>query len=298
MIAAVQRAIDTGVTCFDTAPHYGRGASEILLGNALGSHRKEVLIVTKCSFGFEGSASGRPKGRDSRKESIPPLVDQSLQRMRTDYIDVLLVHVPDINTPFEETMCALDNVAQQWKVRAVGVSNFTLGQLKACEAVRRIDVVQYGLNMFDRRVEREMHPYCLQQDIGVIAYAPVGYGLLTGAFTMDTKFGQSDIRGTGGYQGFTAGILDLEHRQRNLQLVEDLKPIAAKRGKTMSPLALRWVLSHPAVSVALVGTENVQELVENLGSIEWEVSGQDLQQIDEVFAKYGVDTHPKISLDP
>ena len=98
--------------------------------------------------------------------------------------------------------------------------------------------------------------------------------------------------------GFTAGMLDQEHRQRNLRLIEELKPIAASRGKTMPQLALRWILSNPTVSVALVGTLNVQELEENLGVLDWALSGEDMRQIDEVFARYGVDTHPNIILDP
>ena len=294
MAAAIQRAIDQGVTCFDTAPHYGLGASELVLGRTLGARRKDVVVVTKCGF----VRGDRPKYRDSRRESILPLVDHSLQRLRTDYIDVLLIHLPDVNTPYEETMGALDSVVQQGKVRYAGVSNFTMDQLKECEAARRVDVVQYGYNMFDRRVEPEMFPYCQQQGMGVMTYASMGWGLLSGTYTVDTEFADNDMRGTSGNQGYTGGILDLEHRQRNLQLIEDLKPIAKSRGKTMAQLALRWVLSSPAVSVALAGMSNVQELEENLGVLDWALSGEDLRQVDEVFARYGVDTRPDISLDP
>ena len=300
MIDTVHRALDQGITCFDTAPHYGGGDSERMLGRALGSRRKDVVVVTKCGLGFEGSQVGRLKGRDGRRESILPLVDQSLQRIQTDYLDVLLVHEPDVNTPFEETMGALDSVVQQGKVRAVGVSNCTMDQLKECEATRRVNVVQYDYNMFDRRVEREVFPYCQQQGIGAMTYGSLGFGMLTGTFTTDTKFADNDMRGTGGPPGSTAGIFliwDQEHRQRNLRLVEDLKPIAKSRGKTMPQLALRWVLSHPAVSVALVGTLNPRELEENLGVLDWALSGEDMRQIDEVFARYGVDTHPDLILD-
>ena len=294
MSAAIPRAIDQGITCFDTAPNYGGGESEAMLGRALGPRRKDVVVVTKCGFGYEN----RPKLRDSRRESILPLVDQSLQRMQTDYIDVLVVHLPDVNTPFEETMGALDSVVQQGKVRAIGLSNFTLDQLKECEATRRFDVVQYDFNMFDRRVEQEIYPYCQQRGIGVMTYGSMGFGLLAGAYTADTKFGDKDMRGTGGVPGFDGGMLAREHWQRNLRLVEDLKPIAESRGKTMPQLALRWVLSHPTVSVALVGTLNTRELEENLGVLDWALSGEDMRQIDEVFARYGVDTHPTIGLDP
>ena len=253
--AAVNRAIDLGINCFDTAPAYGGGESEILLGRALGERRKDVIVVTKCGVGY----ADRPKGRDSRMVSILASVEQSLRNLGTDYLDVLLIHWPDVNTPFDEAMHALDSLVRQGTVRAVGVSNFTLDQIKECEAVRSVDIVQYGLNMFDRRMEQEIFPHCEQQGTGVMTYGPLAFGLLSGAFTADTTFGSNDWRSTGGRPGWNVGVFAEEHFQRNVQVVEELKPIAGVRGKNMPHLALRWVLSNPAVSVALVGTRTVQE---------------------------------------
>ena len=292
--AAVNRAIDLGINCFDTAPAYGSGESESLLGRALGARRKEVLVVTKCGVGYPD----RPKGRDSRMVSILDSVEQSLRNLATDYLDVLLIHWPDVNTPFDETMHALDSLVRQGKVRAVGVSNFTLDQIQECESFRRVDVVQYGLNMFDRRMEQEIFPYCLQQGTGVMVYGPLAFGLLSGAFTANTTFGNNDWRSTGGRPGWNVGVFAEEHFQRNLQVVEELKPIAEVRGKNMPHLALRWVLSNPAVSVALVGTRTVQEVEDNVAGLEWALSGAEMAQIDEVFVRYGVDTHPDIVIDP
>ena len=183
-------------------------------------------------------------------------------------------------------------------VRAVGVSNFTLDQIKECEATRSVDIVQYGLNMFDRRMEKEIFPYCLQHGTGVMVYGPLAFGLLSGTFTPGTTFGGNDWRSTGGRPGWNVGVFAEEHFQRNLQVVEELKPIAAARGKGMPHLALRWVLSNPAVSVALVGTRTVQEVDDNVSALEWALSGVEMGQIDEVFARYGVDTHPDIVIDP
>ena len=292
--AAVNRAIDLGINCFDTAPAYGRGESESLLGGALGARRKDVVVVTKCGVGY----SDRQKGRDSRMVSIFASVEQSLQNLGTDYLDVLLIHWPDDNTPFDETMHALDSLVHQGKVRAVGVSNFTLDQIKECESVRGVDVVQYGLNMFDRRMEQEIFPYCQAQGTGVMVYGPLAFGLLSGAFNADTTFGKNDWRSTGGRPGWNVGVFAEEHFQRNLQVVEELKPIAEVRGKQMPHLALRWVLSNPAVSVALVGTRTVQEVEDNVAGLEWALSSSDMAQIDAVFARYGVDTHPDIVIDP
>ena len=292
--AAVNRAIDLGVNCFDTAPAYGRGESESVLGRALGSRRKDVVVVTKCGVGY----ADRPKGRDSRMVSILASVEESLRNLGTDYLDVLLIHWPDANTPFEETMHALDSLVQQGKVRAVGVSNFTLDQIRECEGYRSMDVVQYGLNMFDRRMEQEIFPYCQRQGTGVMVYGPLAFGLLSGTFTAATRFGSNDWRSTGGRPGWNVGVFAEEHFQRNLQVVEELKPIASARGKGMPHLALRWVLSNPAVSVALVGMRTVQEVEDNASGLEWALSGMEMERIDDVFARYGVDTHPDIVIDP
>ena len=266
-----------------------------MLGRALGPRRKDVVVVTKCGTGY---ANRPPKGRDSRRETIFASVEQSLRNLQTDYLDVLMPHWPDTNTLFEETMQTLDSLVQQGKIRAVGLSNFSLDQLKECEATRRIDVVQYHFNMFDRRMEQEIFPYCQQQGIGVMAWAPLGAGLLAGTFTEDTKFGDSDYRGRGDFPPAIVGMYAEEVWQRNVRLIEDLKPIAGSRGKTMPQLALRWVLSNPAMSVAIPGMLNVQELEENCGVLDWALSGEDMRQIDEVFAKYGVKTHGPQYIDP
>ena len=291
MAAAIARAVDRGITCFDTAATYGSGDSERMFGRALGPRRKDVVLVTKCGIGYPD----RPQGRDSRREAILASIDESLERLQTDYVDVLLIHLPDVNTPFEETMGALDSVVQQGKARAIGLCNLTLDQLKECQKTRRVDVVQHGYNIFDRRRELDIYPYCRQQGIGVMAFAPLAFGVLSGTFTMDTKFRDNDTRAVS-RPSWDGGIYAEEFYDRTLRMVEDLKAIVANRGKTMPQLALRWVLSNPAVSVAPIGTQNVQELEENLGVLDWALSGEDLRQIDEVFARYGVDTHPALAL--
>ena len=291
---AVHRAIDLGINCFDTAPAYGRGESETMLARALGPKRKDVLVVTKCGVGYEG----RPKGRDSRLVTINESVERSLQNLQTDYLDVLLVHWPDVTTPFDETMTALDNLVQQGKVRAVGLSNFTLEQIEECAETRRVDILQYGLNMFDRRVEQEISPYCLEQDAGLMVYGPLAFGLLTGAFSTDTAFGANDWRSTGGRPGWNVGVFAEENFQRNVRVVQELAPIASRRDKVMPQLALRWVLSNPAVSVALVGTRTVREVEDNMGVLDWALSAADLSEIDQVFGRYGVNTTPDIIIDP
>ena len=298
MAVLVNRAIDLGITCFHTAPHYGGGDSEIMLGKALGPRRKDVVIVTMCGLGWQDSQLERASRRDGRRESILPLVDQSLQRMQTDYIDVLQIHAPDRDAPFDESMGALDEVVQQGKVRSVGVSNFTMEQFTECEKTRRIEAVQYDYNILDRRRTLDIFPHCQEQNIGMMTWGSMAMGLLSGNFTPDTQFGVNDGRDRGGSPEWDGGVLSLDVRERNVRAIDDLKPIAERRGKTMAQLSIRWVLDNPVVSTALVGILNLRELEEDVGFLGWALSSEELREIDEVLEKHGIDPYPNIGMNP
>ena len=174
-IRAIQRALDVGVTCVDTAPAYGFGHAEELVGQALRGRRSRAILVTKCGlvWGPEGPAIRR----DTRPASLRREVDLSLRRLRTDVIDVYLIHWPNTETPFEDAFGTLDDIVRAGKVRFVGVSNFTVEQMEACMRVRRVDVVQVGYHLFDRRMEQDVFPYCARHGIGVMGYGPLGHGL-------------------------------------------------------------------------------------------------------------------------
>jgi len=168
---AVAQAIDSGITCFDTAEAYGMGVSEEALARALGGRRRDVVVATKFGVGY----AEMPNRRDSSRARALASIDKSLQRLRTDHVDIYLVHWPDPNTPLDETMAALDDTVRQGKVRYVGVSNFRLAQIEQAMRLRRIDVVQYAWNMFDRRMQTEIFPYCRAERIGVMAYGSLAY---------------------------------------------------------------------------------------------------------------------------
>src|SRR2546427_5025011 len=187
---AVQWAIDAGINGFDTAEAYGMGTSEQALARALGARRPAGSMVAQVGVGYEEA----PNRRDSSRQRVMASIEKSLRSLQTDYVDVYLVHWPDVTIPFEETMCALDDIVQQGKARYIGVSNFRLAQLEACMRVRRVDVAQYGWEMFDRRLAAEIFPDCGGQQIGVVGYGCVGYGLLTGAFHGGMKFDENDWR--------------------------------------------------------------------------------------------------------
>jgi len=290
---AIGRAIDLGINCFDTAEGYGLGASERALAKALGRRRRDVILVTKFGIGYRD----KPNMRDSSRERVMASVENSLKNLGTDTIDVYLIHWPDRRTPFEETMRALEDLVRDGKVRFVGVSNFKREEIEACMRVRRVDVVQYGWNMFDRRMQREIFPYCREHGIGVMAYGSLAYGLLTGTFTenMDFGSGSDDWRARRGNLGSITAFQTLfgpEHFPRNVRAVEELKGLAARYGRSLPQLALRWGISNPVVSTALVGCRTVAEVEDNVGALGWSIGEADLREIDAIFARHGVNTVP------
>jgi myo-inositol catabolism protein IolS len=288
---AVAQAIDSGINCFDTAEAYGMGVSEEALGRALGGRRRDVVVATKFGVGY----AELPTRRDSSRARVMASIEKSLQRLRTDYVDVYLVHWPDFDTPLEETMLALDDIVRQGKARCIGVSNFRLAQIERCMRLRRIDVVQYGWNMFDRRMQTEIFPYCAAQKIGVMAYGSLAYGMLSGTFHAGMQFEESDWRSKGGMLGnlnLFRTLFGPEQFARNLAAVDELKHLAARYGKTLPQLALRWTLSHPAVSTALVGFREPAEVMENLGALGWTLSDPDKAEIDAVLARHQCVTVP------
>src|SRR6266566_381035 len=289
---AVGRALDLGINCFDTAEGYGMGASERALGQALGRRREEAVVVTKFGMNYRDM----PNLRDSSRERVMTSIDKSLKNLGTDWVDVYLVHWPDRETPFEETMGALEDVVRDGKARFAGVSNFKREEIEACMRVRRVDVAQYGWNMFDRRMQREIFPYCQENGIGIMAYGSLAFGLLTGTFTDETTFAKDDWRSRAG--GSMAGmrlfdaLFGAEAFPRNLQVVEELKALAAKYGRSLPQLALRWAISHPAVSTSLVGCRSTAEVEDNIGAIGWSIADADHAEIDALFERHGVNTVP------
>jgi aryl-alcohol dehydrogenase-like predicted oxidoreductase len=286
---AVGRALDLGINCFDTAEGYG--TSERALGEALGKRRDEAIVVTKFGMAYRDM----PNMRDSSRARVEASIDKSLKQLGTDYVDVYIVHWPDPLTPFEETMEALDDVVKAGKARFVGVSNFKKAQIEECMRVRRVDVAQYGWHMFDRRMDTEIFPYCLEQGIGVMAYGSLAFGLLTGTFTEDMDFGTSDWRARQGKMGSIKlfdSLFGPDSFPNNVRAVNDLKPIAAKYDRSLPQLALRWATSHPAISTALVGCRTVAEVEDNAGAVGWAIDDADLTEMDAIFERHGVDTVP------
>jgi aryl-alcohol dehydrogenase-like predicted oxidoreductase len=228
-------------------------------------------------------------GRDARRETVLSRTEGCLQRLNTDWIDLLLIHWPDHDTPLAETIAALEELKRAGKIRHYGVSNFTVEMMDECARHGHLAANQVGYHLFDRRMETHVLPYCLENKIGFMAYGSLGYGLLTGAFTPDTTFEDSDWRSGG--TAFGLPLFQREHFLKELRCVERLKAFAASSGKTVAQLAIAWVLGHPAVSVALVGIRTRTELEENVQAAGWKLTPDDRAEIDRIFAEEGVPTY-------
>ena len=278
-VKTIQRALERGITSFDTAPGYGSGHAEETLGAALDGRRDQAVIITKC--GIVPNPSGQP-GRNASRTSILREIDDSLRRLRTDHVDVYLVHWPDPNTPLDETLAAMDEIQRAGKTRLVGVSNFDVGLLEACRRLRPIDVLQVGYNLFDRRMEREVLPYCHEHGIGVMAYGSLAYGLLTGGFTEDTTFEPADWRSNG--VAFGQPILRGDNFRHNVRLVNRLRDeVAGARGLTVAQLALAWVVRNPVVTTAMVGARVPAEIEENARAADVSLSDDEAAHIERIM---------------
>ena len=284
---AVNAAIDHGITLFDTAEIYGPFHSEVLLAKALGDRRKEIVLVSKV--GFEYDENGKSVGRNSQYDNVIERAEGCLRRLETDFLDLLLIHWPDHNTPFEEPMRALEKLKQDGKIRHYGVSNFTPEMMDECEEYGHLAANQVGYHMFDRRMESEVLPYCLDKNIGFMAYGTLGFGLLSGAFTDETSFGKGDWRSSG--NAFGLPLFREEEFAKELRVVDRLKAIAKRHDKSVAQMAIAWTLGNPAVSVGLVGVRNEWELKENVAAADWKLSADVREEIDAIFAEESVPTH-------
>jgi aryl-alcohol dehydrogenase-like predicted oxidoreductase len=255
-IKAIRRALDRGINFFDTADVYGDGHSEEVLGKALGRERKRVVVATKAG-GVK--KKGEQSRYDTSRKHIMEAMDLSLRRLKTDYVDLYQIHVFDASTPVSETMSALMELVQQGKARHVGVSNMNVSQLSEYMKYGPITTIQPGYSMIERQPEKELLPFCHANNISVLAYSPLGRSLLTGKYAKGSVFSPDDVRAMD--PEFQGKIFEI-----NLSAVEKLRPLAAESHRTLAQLAVAWVLSNPAVAVALVGAKTRTQVEENAGA--------------------------------
>jgi aryl-alcohol dehydrogenase-like predicted oxidoreductase len=275
-IATIQRALDIGVTLIDTAPVYGFGHSEEIVGRALaeGGRRQKAVIATKVALDWKDEKPFR----NASAARIQKEVEDSLKRLKTDVIDIYQVHWPDPNTPIEETAHALDKLYRAGKIRAIGVSNFSPEQMSAFRAVAPIHTAQPPYNLFEREAEADVLPYTSAHDIAILAYGSLCRGLLTGRIKADTQFEGDDLRRD-----------DPKFRQPRLaQYLDAVARLDAfahvNYGKRVIHLAVRWVLDHQPLSIALWGARHPAQLDPIKDVMGWKLDPVALVEIDRIVA--------------
>jgi aryl-alcohol dehydrogenase-like predicted oxidoreductase len=276
-IRTIHEALDRGITLIDTAPAYGFGRSEEIVGKALaeGGRRRQALIATKVGLDWK---DGQPF-RDGSKARIVQEVEDSLRRLKTDAIDFYQVHWPDPKVPVEETADAMAELYRSGKIRAIGVSNFTPAQMDAFRAVAPLHTAQPPYNLFERGIERDVLPYCTEHKLVTLAYGSLCRGLLTGRMTAATQFDGDDLRRHD-------PKFQMPRFQHYLDAVAALDAFArANYGKRVIHLALRWVLDRADTNIALWGARHPGQLAPVDEVMGWHIDESAMAAIDAILAR-------------
>lgn len=286
-VEAIRAAYDLGVTSIDTAPIYGQGESERIVGEAIkGIARDKVQILTKFGMRWDvaqGEFAFKSKDNQGHtidiykyagKESVIKECEESLRRLGTDYIDLYQIHWPDSTTPLNETFEAVERLIEQGKVRYAGVCNYDAGLLEDAAKVIPLVSDQIPYSMVNRGMDRETIPYCIRNEKSVLVYSPLERGLLTGKMKPGYVFAEGDHRKTNPF--FT----DANIKQTNAFL-EKLKPLADEKGATLGQLVIRWTIEHPGVTIALVGARNAEQSIQNAKAADISLTTEEIQFINQ-----------------
>ena len=276
-IGAILTALDKGINWIDTAPIYGLGHSEELVGKALKQTSQKPLIATKCGLLWNDK---REKVNCLKGKSIREECRASLKRLGVEVIDLYQMHRPEPQEDVEQGFEEMAKLAQEGKVRYIGVSNFNVEQIKRIQKIHALASLQPPYSMLHREVEDQLLTYCAKNNIGVVAYSPMQRGLLTGKFSQER---------------LAALPLD-DHRRRSydfhepqftatMQLVDQLRPIAERNGKTLAQLAISWALRRPEITAAIVGARKPEQIAETSAASDFQLSAEDIQKIERLLAE-------------
>jgi aryl-alcohol dehydrogenase-like predicted oxidoreductase len=264
-VDAVHRALDLGISFFDTADIYGFGHSEEVLGKALVGRSKDVVVATKVGVAWDDRGRRR---RDLSPTYIRHAIDESLRRLRIECIPLYQIHWPDPHTPIGETVEVLRELQRNGKIQAIGCCNFSLDDIEELQALCRVESSQVPYSIADRRHESDIQE-CLQRyGMAVLCYNVLAHGLFTGKYDRSSRFQDTDLRQR-------SPVFDDEHIGDNLKLLETLRFVGARNSRTAAQTAVRWALSHPAVTCAITGARHAKQIEENVGGVEWCFSGDD-----------------------
>ncbi|MGF6174501.1 aldo/keto reductase [Ensifer sp. 4252] len=283
-IAAIQASLDAGVTLIDTAPAYGLGRSEEIVGKALAGRRDKAVIATKCGLVWHTTKGrhffdqdGKPVHRYLGRDAIVHEVEESLKRLGTDYIDLYITHWQDPTTPIEETVRALEDLKNAGKIRAIGASNVDRTELDAYIATGRLDAIQERFSMIDREIEAELLPLTTKNGVATLSYSSLALGLLSGTVGPDRVFSGDDQRRDN--PRFSVG-----NREKATAFAEAIRPIAEKHAASIAQTVIAWTLAQPGVTFALCGARNPAQALDNARAGTLRLDGRDLAAIDEAIA--------------
>ena len=291
-VDAIRIAYDQGVTSIDTAPVYGQGTSEEIVGEAIkGILREKVQILTKFGMRWDlvkgdfAFASKDNSGNNidiykyAGKESIVKECEDSLRRLGTDYIDLYQIHWHDSTTPISETFEAVVKLIEQGKVRYAGVCNYSAAQMAEAEKTLNLASNQIPYSMVNRGIEEETLPYCIENNKGILAYSPLERGLLTGKITPGYQFQPGDHRAN--HKHFQAAFIERANR-----LLQKIKPIADEKGASLSQLVLRWTVEKPGITIALVGARNAGQSLQNAKAMDLELTPYEFDFIHKTVNEF------------
>jgi aryl-alcohol dehydrogenase-like predicted oxidoreductase len=277
-LETLRAAWASGINFFDTAYAYGaNGESERMIARALGEHRREIVIATKCGIHWNEEVE---RQIDGRPERIKQECDESLRRLHTDHVELLYLHAPDPHVPVAESAGALKELMDAGKTRAIGVSNFDVPQLEAFHAVCPIAAFQPAYNMLQRQIERDTLPWCRERGISVMVYWPLMKGLLAGRLPRDHVFEPGDGRAK--YPMFQG-----EEWQKNQDFLDRLRAVAKTADKTVSQVVINWTIHQTGITCALCGAKRPYQIEESAGAMNWRLTPDQLSEIDRALADRG-----------
>lgn len=274
-VRAIRRGLDLGMNWIDTAAAYGLGHSEEVVERALRGMAARPFVATKC--GLVPDRKGRVQN-SLKPGSIRKEAEASLKRLGTEQIDLYQFHWPDPSVPVEDSWGTMVDLQKEGKVRYIGVSNFGIPLLKRCMAIAPVQSLQPPYSLIAREFEKEVLAYCEANDIGVVAYSPMQSGLLTGRFDR-SRLASDDWRQK-------ISLFREPELSNALSFVDALRPLAAKRGKTVGQLAVAWVLRKPRVTAAIVGARSEKQVEENIGAAGWSLTDEEIERIEAIHGEY------------
>ncbi|MEM5470425.1 aldo/keto reductase [Hoeflea sp. AS60] len=278
-IAAIQESIDAGISLIDTAPAYGQGLSETIVGKAIEGRRDKVVLATKCGLVWHTQKGnhffdydGKPVHRYLGKNSIVYEVEQSLARLKTDYIDLYITHWQDPTTPLDETMEALELLKAQGKIRSIGASNVSVDDLKSYVASGQLDAIQEEYSMVKRDIESSLLPICAGHGVSTLSYSSLALGLLSGKIGPDRTFSGDDQRKDN-------PRFSISNREKVTRLMAALEPIAEGHKATSAQIVIAWTVQQPGITFSLCGARNPEQALENAKAGGIRLTSEELKMI-------------------